>query len=316
MCRKAWRTYLWSKSTSQLAVLLGVASVILALIVRMAVKGVPAMTQHLKENVLEAVFVGLLLATLVYCYQLFWAVPQSIIREAEMAVPPQLVMPRKPAPQWVYEPTPPYIDFSLTAMEAFTFEVIPKDFTLDNKKEYLLVLKNPGMQPAKAVNVRVQFPYLVEAHNVAMEEGVTGISFEPIGLSWTIGSIGGGGGHVEVKGCPATSSYRLHADAILPKGKAEILFILNSSTESVEETGGPPKAILQKWGPASFIHGDFRYNYEGRATKGSYYAPIEVGQDKIIRLARSRPPPHSLTITMVSDFLPAPCLSEKLVLPH
>lgn len=219
-------------------------------------------------------------------------------------------------PIWAYEPTSPRIDFSLTALEGFTFEVTPRYFDLSNKKEYSLLVMNSGTQPVKAVDIRVQFPYLVEAHNIVTEEGVTGISFEPIGLSWTIGSIGGGGGHIEVKGCPATSSYRLHADAMLPKGKAEILFILNSSSESAEETGGPPKAILQKWGPATFIHGHFWYDHKGRATEGSYYAPIELGENKIIGLGRSRVAPHSLLTALVFDFLPAPCLSEKLALPH
>lgn len=254
-----------------------------------------------------------------FVYNLKLAI-DDINNKADKCGPPIIAalnrLTRPPLPPiWAYEPTPPRIDFSLAALQGFTFEEWPAVFEMRNKKEYSLFLSNSGMLPATAVDMRIQFPFLVEAHNVVLQEGVTGISFQPAML-WTASPIGDGGGKIEVHGCLATTSYQLHADSILPKGKAEILFILNSSRESFEEPVGALKAIFQKWGPATFVHGDFRYNYEGRATKGSYYAPVKVGEDKIIRLGRSCPTPPSFRITGGIDFLPEPCLSEKLVLPH
>jgi hypothetical protein len=242
-------------------------------------------------------------------YHLLIRLPREIAHQQ----PPLLLSPPH-APEVVYPPSPPNITFDLTAFNGFSFEQWPPAFETANKKEYSLLIANSGMLAAINFDAIIQLPYVVEVHSIGLQEGIDGLTFSSAS-SWVLTPIGGGDGKIETSGCVVTSVYKLHADRILPNGRALVLFILNSSHGLSDNDTAPPIALARKSAVSDYINAHYGFERDGKIYKGHYFCPIDAQADTVIKLETPRTGPIPIWKRFDTDFLPGPCLSGKLIAP-
>jgi hypothetical protein len=190
----------------------------------------------------------------------------------------------------------PQIKAELHDLVGVALDVRGGVYTFQNRREYSLTVKNIGPRASVPIELYVQFPFLVEASNVVLVDKADGVHFAPRATM-----LVPHGSPVAISGCQASTAYELKADKLYPTGTIKILLILNDAqTESTVN---------------NFIAGHFFYEHLGRTTKGRVYFPLEIDDNRVVKLS---PSPSILPSAVIHRFdvsmLPLPCIpNDSLV---
>ncbi len=182
--------------------------------------------------------------------------------------------------------------------EHYTFspqggEIINSEF-MEDRRQYLLTINNPGNETLLAVNLRLQFPYPVDQSQVARSEESDGVSFQPVSESISVR-----GGELMVTRRPLYKDYKLKIAQIRPLGLVEVMVVLNSWRDPRRKTvpqdqGG--RYFVPDWGPTlTYICGNFNHLIGSEMIAEEFYAPFQLQEDKTVLLASPGPRPANLT---------------------
>jgi hypothetical protein len=193
------------------------------------------------------------------------------------------------------------LDVSLQLREGYTFtpqggEVVSTEF-LEDRRQYLLVIANPGKETFSPIELRLQFPYPVETHEVAVQRETEGVTFKPTTMATANVS---GGGQVHVLHRPLHKDYELHVTQMRTQGRLEFLLLLNSWRDprgKVIPKGEEARYFVPESGPElTYIYGHFKYAVGEETIDRVFYVPLILNADKTVSLGTSGPPPERLVI--------------------
>ncbi len=190
------------------------------------------------------------------------------------------------------------LDVTFDPRPGFTFTVegaqsLPAGY-FDDRRQYGLVIANHSKETLRRIELRAQFPYPIERHEVVRSADAEGIVFKPCG-TFTATSIGGGS--ITMMRKPMTSNYEFTASELRADGSVEILLVLNSGRDPRGKTV-PPQEQARYWIPETgpeltYIHGHFETGEEEEeATQHEFYAPLELREDRVVVLGSATKPEH------------------------
>lgn len=255
--------------------------------------GLRAAMRHFRDNFAE----GFSVVCLAYIFGFGWNVYVEVegidaeaIRQPAPSAPKTFAHYQLPVD--ALEFTPPQLKVSLDAQEGFTFDLGPGSYSLENKRQYSLVVQNPSKQSVESVDMDIYFPYYVEAQRVVASKGIGVLTFEPTEQFRVFG------GQIRSNGCPASHAYTLHVEKMATGGRAQIILILNSR----QDYPSPANSAL-----VNHIYGHFSYRRSGNRLVGEYYAPLEI-ENNLVILRRSHEKPPGIRKAIDFGLLPPPCI--------
>lgn len=188
---------------------------------------------------------------------------------------------------------------SLTALKGITLapvvgEVISAEY-LQDRRQYLLAVRNPSKDPFSDINLRLQFPYPVETYQISDQHGADDVTFRAAPMM-TMNVFGGG--QIRVQRQPLTRDCGLQIAQLRPKGQVDILLVLNSWRDPRGKTIPPHEGArysVPDVGPEiTYIFGSFNLAAAGETIERDYYAPLLLNDDKTVTLGPPRPRPKNL----------------------
>jgi hypothetical protein len=255
-----------------------------------------------KRDFVASFMVMLCLWVPIYAYFRFFALPQkinSVYAESMRNLKPMKTV--LPLPRFAFEKSQ-RLEVSLVAKNDFTFtprmgDIVTPEF-LKDRRQYILGIKNLGPVMAKAISLRMQFPYPVERAELADYSVFSNpaMMFRPLGLQWGTG----GAGKTEITRTPITTTWQLLLPEMDSGGVVYILILLNSWRDPRGKTITPSEQgryFVPDWGPTTtYVNGEYRYSVNGREVLRHYYAPMTLGEDKIVRIGAEDVPPRKIML--------------------
>lgn len=221
--------------------------------------------------------------------------PQAAVQSQPIKLPDDLTEPQK-GPVSLYVALTP--QGGTTVVTLMPGQVITQD---PDKKQYLLIIANKTISTFAPIELRLQFPYPIDVSEVLSQKDTDGVRFEPIGAGLTLHTIGGAGsGSVQVLRKPIYSNYQLRIDKMQPHGDARILITLNSWRDPRGKEKTIPKEegaryMVPDWGPTlTYIDGYFKYRVGDEMVRKDFYAPLNLGDDKVVSLGHPEKAPKDL----------------------
>lgn len=314
LIHRSWDSSVSSLGTTTLAVFVAIGAGAFVLVLKaLRISGSvrnrwDEIIRHWRENIKDGLLAAFVIWATIFGYFLY-KVQHEIATQADATAPPPSLKWALPvSPSWANQPLPPKLKVSLRALDEFTFDFPPGPvWNLKARREYSMTVENTGGQSAKSLEVAIQFPFLVEALNIVASRGASGVKFQ------TSDRMHPFGGSLQVNGCPASSTYTLRAGEMAPRGKVQALLILSNVPPGFPSPIAPHSQSLNSAATKDFMFGRFVYKSEGKAVKGEYYAPLELGDQKVVRVGIPRARSHPIWLRYDELFLPLPCIPSSLL---
>ena len=192
---------------------------------------------------------------------------------------------------------------SLTAISGYSFtpqggETITGE-SLQDRQQYRFELSNPSKHNVSQVRLRVQVPYPIEQAEVRNVAKALSVSFQPVGMEVTV-HLKGRDSKVEVQRKPLSPNWELHVGNLDSSGSITIVLLLNSWRDPRGKVVPPEEAaryFVPKSGPElTYVYGTYRLEGEGHDQEQEFYAPIGLGEDKIVFLGAATDAPKTLAV--------------------
>ena len=192
---------------------------------------------------------------------------------------------------------------SLTAVSGYSFtpqggETITGE-SLQDRQQYRFELTNHSKRDVSQVRLRVQVPYPIEQAEVREVTKALSVSFQPVGMGVTV-HLEGRDSKVEVLRKPLSPNWELRVGMIETCGSVSIMLVLNSWRDPRGKEVPPEEAaryfVPQASPEVTYVHGTYRLEGEDHNREHEFYAPIGLGEDKIVFLGAATVAPKTLAV--------------------